>query len=248
MDIGTEWDGQSTSMPPDFGKELYKFWQETFAVSPKKACEWRGLVTELMNISSSSDSSVPEEDRILNYRDTTPGIRSFNIRESYFNQLVINMMSESSLIWPMRGSLPPEEELSERSRFARAGELRRIYKGASGFAVLVWARGNVKSFDEDIHGIGPYRQPLDGENRRWEPTGYSEYCKSDGWSYYNGLKAVLILWPTTWTSSWKPGRGLAEEHRDLAANGDWMVWDEEKIWKHTVTLPGDVVIGMESFE
>ncbi|KAJ5703677.1 hypothetical protein N7493_011602 [Penicillium malachiteum] len=228
IDLGTHWDGFSETLPPTYGKELYQHWQKLLRVDELIAEKWRFVTVQMMNRYLEPHAG-PETDPICSVEawDCTTGIRSWNIRQRYVNQLVRNILDRSSLIWPMLLDHDPKKELETEEPFRREGLLRRCYEEACDFAVQIrcqkrwWA-----------HGQDGYDTPFD-------------YAADD---FQKGRRSAIIFWPTTWAVSCRyitvPPQGsmIAQEGGRSSLEGIEWAYADERDWVYKVFACGRVYL------
>ncbi|KAJ5701816.1 hypothetical protein N7488_009364 [Penicillium malachiteum] len=257
MDLGIHWDGSSETLPPTYGKELYRHWQKLLRVDEISAERWRIATVQMMN-RYLEPLARPETDPIhpVEAWDCTTGIRSWNIRQRYVNQLVRNMLDRSSLIWPMLLDHDPKKELKPEEPFHREGLLRQCYEQACNFAVQMWVIDSMAfRFDDNINEIGPYTE-LEGpgiytrRQKRWwaggqdSPDGPRDYAAD----LQKGRETAVIFWPTTWgvlcsyiTMS-HHGSVIAEQGGRSSLEGIEWAYADERDWVYKVFASGRVYL------
>ncbi|KAJ5721017.1 uncharacterized protein N7483_008951 [Penicillium malachiteum] len=256
IDLDTHWDGRSETLPPTYGKKLYQHWQNLLRVDELSAERWRISTVQMMN-RYLEPIARPKTEPIwpVEAWDCTTGIRSWNIRQRYVNQLVRNMLDRSSLISPMLLDHVPEKELDTKEPFRRDGLLRRCYEQACEFAVQMWTRdGSAFRFDENINEIGPFTELENPERdkrhyKRWWTSGYDHYdCPFDHSSEdsYKGRETAIIFWPTIWTIHYKhlhvpPRSREAFGGRSSIEGREWIYMDDRD-WLYEVLASGRVYL------
>ncbi|KAJ5720066.1 hypothetical protein N7493_006944 [Penicillium malachiteum] len=255
MDLGTHWDGESETLPPTYGKELYQHWQKLFRVDEVGAEEWRTSTVQMMNRylePRTGPTTAPIHP--VEAWDTTTGVRSWNIRQRYVNQLVRNMLDRSSLISPMLLDHDPKKELETEEPFRREGLLRQCYELACDFGVQLWVNSLSFRFEENINEIGPYtKRPASRQSllrhKRWWAGGQHfsdtpvDYAKDNE----AGRQAVVIFWPTIWCV-WNGQDGKESLYSYGGRKGvegvehkEW-IYVDDRDWVYEVLASGHVYI------
>ncbi|KAJ5094227.1 hypothetical protein N7456_010088 [Penicillium angulare] len=244
MDTDTHWDGRSAVLPPPHGQELFKHWQNTL----------RGGSSPFIVPSGEQGVISPVE-----AEDCNTGIRSWNIRQRYINQLVTNMLSKSSLIAPMRLETDPEKERDTKYVNYRDGQLRRCYGKAADLALQMWVMDDVTfRFDDQVKGVEPFKEQEDAGNRPREEKKwwYSAYNRDWEAHQRDGRIPVLLLWPNIWRVTWyerRKGNGpyekpFAERHEPGYFEGDEYIYLDERGWVHLSFCSGTVYLGAMGLE
>ncbi|KAJ5726667.1 uncharacterized protein N7483_008024 [Penicillium malachiteum] len=267
MDLDTHWDGHSATLPPTYGKELYQYWQKLLCVDELSAEKWRISTVQMMN-RYLEPTARPKTDPIwpVEAWDCTTGIRSWNIRQRYVNQLVRNMLDRSSLISPMLLDHDPKKELDSEHPFHRDGLLRRCYEQACDFAVQMWVRDeSMIRFEDKINKIGPYTLPKypDGAGtrttKRWWSGGHDGHdTLFDGLTgeLHEGRETTMILWPAIWDVYCRhitvPPRSLNSffsRHggRSNLERGKEDIYVDERDWVYTIIACGYVYLAGRGF-
>ncbi|KAJ5577925.1 uncharacterized protein N7459_006889 [Penicillium hispanicum] len=196
IDLGEDWDGSGSELPPPYGIELNKLFQKMLKVSATDANNWRASTIRLFN----RYQEHTESDTPLEGKDVTPGLRSYNIREKCIDQFTTNILDSSSLIAPILSS----KELSQDQTRLRYRGIRRCYKSACKMAVRFSLHTPGIRFDDNVTEVAPYKVP------RYDPHGLdvNRWVASifSGPSIYKelleGRRVVLVLWPATWMIEW----------------------------------------------
>lgn len=174
----------------------------------------------------------------------TPGLRCYNLRQAYINQLVNNMLDKSSLLSLLRPPLDPAQESDAQFTYHRRGLLRRIYASAAEGAVHMWATPASYILDENVKQIPPFRTP----HRPWGGLQLKTWYHSSPGEYdqqredLNGRRAVMVTWPTIWT--------IRREHelpqqemltkilgKNFTDIPEWIYYDDLG-WSYHVVSPG----------
>lgn len=187
--------------------------------------------------------------------DPSPGIRSWNVRLRYVNQLSRHMLGKSSLISPMLRERDPEDAThTMHEPFRRHGQMRYFYEMASTIGVQMWVADKwTYRFDDNIHGIGPYTEKKNTApnwrlHKRWWPCFFHHGEKDD----LIGRTAVMIMWPTVWlvrcsalTPQPRPNMLIAEYCRRTGLVDKEWAYVDDRDWCYLIDCPGNILLGKE---
>ncbi|KAJ5738120.1 hypothetical protein N7493_001275 [Penicillium malachiteum] len=251
LDLDTHWSGCSETLPPTYGKELYQHLQKLLRVD-----EYLEPTARLK-----TDPIWPVE-----AWDCTTGIRSYNIRQRYVNQLVRNMLDRSNLISPMLLDHDPKMELDTEHPFRRDGLLRRCYEEACDFAVQMWVmEESIIRFEDKINEIGPYTLPKYPDRagtrttKRWWSGGHDRddtpFDGSTG-ELHEGRETAMILWPAIWDVHCRhitvpplSPESFFDRHggRGNLERGKEDMYVDERDWVYTIIACGRVYLAGRRF-
>jgi hypothetical protein len=171
-------------------------------------------------------------------KDVTPGIRSYNLRQKCIDQFTADILHSSSLISPMLST----EELSPERIQSRYRAMRECYSTATEIAVRLYVQEGGFNFDESVEKVAPYQVPDKVKANRWVAATLNAPDMDQ--PSFEGRRAVMILWPTTWITEWKVPADIKKWREEYDAKHppdyDWCYRDEKGV-HHAVIASGIVL-------